>query len=282
MRTAHRPRLLGALLVGLGSLVASSLPAFAVAPANDSISTPVVVGVLPWTYSQDTSQATSSSSDGRCVFGSSVWYRYRPTTTVRRKLVTFGSDYYPVITLFRGPRNDRTFIKCSLETESSSALAYRFEAGRTYWIALSACCSRSRRGGNAVLTMYRGGTFSFTLSVDSAASGDVSGRAIVSGSVTCSLPGVVYPFVSISQRVGDNVARGSSGGDEDGEEGLVCGRDETAWSLTIDSDTGWAFQPGPAVVTTRAWATDGFGWFEQTAEPTVVTLTSAPNARPAP
>jgi len=69
---------------------------------------------------------------------------------------------------------------------------------------------------------------------------------------------------------------------EEEEGGLVCGPDEIAWSLTIDSDTGWAFQPGQAVVTTGGWATDGFNWFEQTAESTVVTLTSAPNARPAP
>jgi hypothetical protein len=277
-RTALRPRYLAALLVALGSLVTATLPAHAAPPANDSISTPVSVGTLPRTYVQDTSEATSSPTDGRCVFGSSVWYRYRPTTTARRKLVTIGSDYDTVLALFRGPRNSRTFIKCNDDAaDLAAALVHRFEAGRTYWIAVSACCSRAARGGNAVLNLYRGGAaLDYTVSVDAVASGDVSGRAIVSGSATCSLPAVVHVFVQVSQRVDGHVARGWG-------DGAVpaCDADGESWTAIIDSETGWAFQPGPAMVSTWSDATDGFVYLNRAAEPTVVQLTSAPNARQA-
>jgi len=59
----------------------------------------------------------------------------------------------------------------------------------------------------------------------------------------------------------------------------ACDADDKTWTLAIESETGWAFQPGPAVVSTFSWAIDGFNYVEQDSEPTVMELTSAPNAR---
>ena len=238
-----------------GAITLAGAPAQAAAPPNDTIGGAETISV-PTTISIDTTEATASPEDGDCVFGSSVWYRLRPTTTGRVRMSTVGSDYDTVLTLFEGPRNRRTFLRCNDDAAGlASAMRPRLEQDRTYWIAISSCCGRRADGGDAILRVFRRSTTpSVSVTVDTVESGGTSGRLLVSGTVTCaSDPAVVETRVAASQRVGAGVARGARRANT-----ALCTDDPTPWGLRIDSTTGWAFQPGPVFLEVVARASDGF------------------------
>ena len=77
-----------ATALGLTALVAS--PAEAAPPANDDIANATRISTLPATFTLDTSEATGTRDDGRCVGGASVWFRFRPATDTTLRLNTVG------------------------------------------------------------------------------------------------------------------------------------------------------------------------------------------------
>jgi len=242
-----------AILVTAAAVV---VPAGAAEPTNDSILTPTVVTTIPSTFSQDTSEATHSASDGRCVAGASVWYRYRPAETDTARVVTFGSNFDTLLAVFSGPRKNRELVACADDTNLSvaSAAAVRFVGGKVYWIAVSACCSGPARGGESVLRLYRPRPAGVAMTLDAVAAGTVSGRLFVSGTITCETPSDGFVGVSVSQRVGESaVARGT---EYFGVSG--CTHALVDWKVSIDSETGWAFEEGTAAVDARAVVSDGF------------------------
>lgn len=270
--------LLVAVVVSLlVTVVTEVLPAYAVAPANDDISDAVRVTALPFVAEVDTSEATAVRSDGECVGGSSVWYRFRPETTRRLRAVTVGSDYDTQLAVFQGRHNARRLVACNDDfVDLDSGLEMRFRAGHRYWIAVSTCCSRRTpaTGGNAVLTLYRGKPVELALTVDSVESGAVSGRLLVSGTVECATPSLVGMVVRASQRNGDTVARGAGRLEVDG-----CTSEGTTWQARVDSRTGWAFRPGTVFIDAEAFAFDGFGFAEEVFD-TTATVVDNPTARP--
>lgn len=237
---------------------AAAAPAYAAAPANDSITTPTRVRTVPQRFDQDNSEATAERSDGGCVRGASVWYRYQPTTTARVRVVTFGSDYDTILAVYQGSPSNRTLVSCSDDLDDvlfsvASAARVRFVAGETYLLAVSACCNRRAPGGQGVLTLYRGGQPGVHTTVGSVETGEISGRLFVDGTTTCDTPSASEVEVTASQRVGEHVARG---------DGLVamdgCGAEATAWRMAIDTETGWAFQQGKASLHVASRTDDGF------------------------
>jgi hypothetical protein len=278
-RTTRRRRvtaLVTLAVLAAAGLVAggSSVPAYA-APANDSIDNARAITAIPTRIVQDTSQASSSADDGECVFGDSVWYRFRPTRTTTTRVVTVGSDFDTTLAVFRGTRTNRTLVACSDDAVGlASAAQVRFVAGTTYWIAVSACCDTSGNGGRSVLTLYRPRPATTSATLGTAETGGVSGRLFLTGTVQCGTPSIADVFVVVSQRVGTSVARGS---------GLVelplCGATARSWTIQIDSDTGVAFQEGVASVTVHVDSGDGFD-FASSEQTENVTVTTDPNARP--
>src|SRR5262245_16929646 len=114
-RTRHR-LVLAATVLGVLAGTMAALPTTAaatVAPANDSIRHASVISDLPASFSQSTRGATAGRYDGRCVQGASVWYRFTPERTVTGRVVTIGSNYDTVLAVFRGPRADRTLLRCN-------------------------------------------------------------------------------------------------------------------------------------------------------------------------
>jgi hypothetical protein len=112
-------------------VVTDVLPAYAAPPANDDIAGAVPVTAVPFVAEVDTSEASAVRSDGECVGGGSVWYRYRPTATARLRAVTVGSDYDTVLAVFQGPRDARRLVACNDDAvDLDSALEMRFQAGR--------------------------------------------------------------------------------------------------------------------------------------------------------
>ena len=249
-------RIMTAVSAALGVVAFTpATPARAVPPPNDTAATATAVTTLPMTFEADTREATVDSVHRDCVGGRSVWYRHRPPTTARVKIATIGSSYDTVLAVYQGARSPSTRIACNDDAAGlASAVQPRLAAGRKYWIAVSSCCGRrSGRGGDLVLRLYQGGTPDLQLTVDSAEAGAVSGRLRIHGTVSCATPSAVFAEVVVSQAVGQNVARGW--GWLEVNECLV---EPTEWVARVDSETGWAFQPGTVAAEGHARGYDGF------------------------
>ncbi|MGZ5400718.1 MAG: hypothetical protein ACXWDM_11975 [Nocardioides sp.] len=269
----------GVLLATSGAVVAATLPAYGAPPGNDSIANARTITGIPTRIVQDTREASPSADDGECVFGDSVWYRFRPTTTRTGRVVTIGSTFDSVLAVFRGPRDRRTLVACSDDAVGLDAAAQvRFTTGTRYWIAVSACCRASAAGGGSVLTLYRPRPAATTVSLDldSVETGAVSGRIFASGTVSCNTPSSVAAVsVTVSQRVGTFVARGTGFADVP-----LCDRTARSWSVQVDSETAIAFQEGVASVTVGGDSFDGFSSTTTTEQPANVTVRSNPNRMP--
>jgi hypothetical protein len=260
------------------SVTGLALPALAAAPTNDSIDTATPLGTPPAKFVEDTSHATADATDGRCVLGSSVWFRTRPKVTRTVRMTTLGSDYDTVLTVFKGPKSNRTRIACvddSFNTNTASAVQVRFVAGTTYWIAISACCQHKAQGGQLVLNTSLPAAAGISATIGTVETGTISGQLLVGGVVHCTTLSEYEVDLTASERVnaGANVARGS------GFTVGICGPDGTTWSMTIDSDTGWAFQPGNARLIQAFQAWDGFQFQRVGPSTSNLVVTENPSAR---
>ncbi len=278
MKRSSQHRVCSVVAAALLAVVALEVPALAAPPANNSITSATPLGAPPARFVVDTRQATASPSDGSCVHGRSVWFRTRPGVTRTVRLSTIGSDYDTVLAVFRGTRTNRTRIACaddSFDEGGAATTQVRFVAGRTYWVAASACCSRSAPGGQLVLNTFLPTATGLTASVVSVETGAISGRLLVHGTARCSTPSDLELELSASQRVGAgaNVASG------EGFTTGVCGRQASTWTATLDSFTGWAFQTGTTSVTLSGFASDGFGFAQMGPQTGNFVVTENPNAR---
>ena len=254
-----------AALAAVASVLAA--PALAVPPPNDTAPRAEEIATVPATIEADTREATRDRVSRPCVFGHSVWYRYTPDETGALKLVTIGSNFDTVLAVYRGATAPRTMLACNDDAaDLTSAVRPELVAGRQYWVAVSSCCGNGNgRGGDLTLRAYRGGVPGVQMTFGSAETSTVSGRLRVRGTMTCNTPSVVFGSVTVSQRVGDRVARG-----ERSLRVRECLPEPTEWTVRIDSQTGAAFQPDSMAVEGFAAAFDGFGRVSDRVEGTLV------------
>jgi hypothetical protein len=277
MRSSAVPRALAAvfgatLFLGILAPAAQAAP-----PANDEISNARVITSVPTTVTVNTTNATFNAATDvggyPCMGGHSVWLKFRPTATVKARIITPEADFDAMLGVFRGPANNLTTVACQDDSVVGPAVEVTFQANTTYFIAVSSCCDETAgTGGSATLRFYLPKVLAVADPVTSARAGNVSGRALLGGTVRCTNPGYVDIYVNLSQRVGSLVARG------DGYLGTRCERTKQSWSLSIDSATGNAFRPGKVSVTMATYGYDGFNEVV-----TIVTSTmrlgNAPNGR---
>ncbi|MFQ6100203.1 MAG: hypothetical protein ACE5OS_03060 [Anaerolineae bacterium] len=92
-----------------------------VPPANDDFDDAFVISATPYTYTQDTSLATTAADDPvyqSCGTGSggrhshSVWYRFTPPVNGDLHLDTAGSDYDTVLAVWTGSRGSLSIEAC--------------------------------------------------------------------------------------------------------------------------------------------------------------------------
>ena len=108
-------------------------------PANDDFDSPIVIGALPYTHTQDVKGATTATDDPAfgCAGGKqnslSVWYRYTPTVSGTLLLDNSGSDYYRALAVWTGSRGSLVSVGCS-STDASSNLVVGVTAGTAYYI----------------------------------------------------------------------------------------------------------------------------------------------------
>lgn len=263
--------IMAAAVLGLPMLAAT--PAHAEPPANDSIRGAVPIE-LDSTTTFDSTEATADARSRWCVGDHSVWFRFTAPTTQQLRMTTAGSSFDTRLAIFSGPRTKLRLVDCDSNGGPGKTAAdwFRIRAGERYWVAVST--ARGKPGGPGVVTI---GTEPATADpvVTGARSGGVSGRLIVSGTTTCTSDAEVWFQATVSQRAGDNVARGRAW-----TRGRLCGTEPTQWNLTVDSETGWAFQPGPALLRLRHSVWNGLAESEDVLRQTI-TAVDDPDARPA-
>lgn len=276
----RRPLMRRLLVAGCGVTVVLGLvapAANAAPPANDEISNARVIQSIPSSFTVNTTDATFNPATDTggypCMGDHSVWFKIRPTSAMTARITTPNYDFDSLLGVFRGPANNLTPVACGDDGVVGAAVEVHLQANTTYFIAVSTCCSSDAGyGGTAQIRLYVPRKLSFSAPIDSQQAGDVSGRAFFAGTFRCSNPGFFERYVTVSQRVGNLVARGSTG------MGSPCERSRQDWRLTVDSETGVAFRPGKASVTFTTYAYDGFDFVESVTT-TTMTLTNAPNAR---
>ena len=274
MTFTNRPALLVAVPAVLALVPALlAAPAYAEPPPNDDIAGAVAI-TRDSTTTFDTTEATADILI-RCVGDKSVWFRFTAERTGRVALTTAGSSFDTRLAVFTGRRNDPQRVDCDNNSGpgDSSSENFRTQEGKRYWIAVSSADSGA--GGPGVLRW--GNTASpFDVTVEGATSGGTSGKLFVFGTLSCEEPAEAWLYASVSQRVGDDkIARGT------GRKGRIqCDGESEDWRVPIDSDTGWAFQPGPLSLrlTTGVW--NGLAFAEETSR-TNVTAVDDPDARSA-
>lgn len=249
----------GIVVVGVAAgLALSNAPAAGALspPPNDSLANATTLTLEPHTVRQNTTLATydPTTDDGlACTYGASVWYKMRPAVDRKVRLSTVGSSYDTVLGVYAGPRSSLANIACNDDAVVfQSAVQVDLTAGTTYFVSISACCSPGAQGGPTVLNVVSSGPLTASMALSEVTTGSASGRAYVSGTRKCSRPAAMWIGATLSQRLGQQVARGSR------EIFVPFCRWDAPFVVPVDSETALAFQSGPAVVTLTAAARDGF------------------------
>jgi hypothetical protein len=133
-------RLMLTPLVALG-LVALVVPqAFAQPPANDDFDNATVIQALPFTTTEDTSEATAAVDDPEpsCVGTShTVWFAFTPTADVTLTANTFESDYDTTLSVWTGTRGSLAEVACNDDFESlQSKVRFDAPAGVTHFFMI--------------------------------------------------------------------------------------------------------------------------------------------------
>lgn len=216
-------------------------------PSNDSFSGATVIPSVPFTITEDTTQATLGPDDtaasdlcGELAFSNSVWFAYTPSSDQQLAMNRAESSYPVAAVVFAGAPGPFSAVGCFF-----GDAAFHATQGTTYYIDLVDASGGS--GGtlslsltelvppNAVLTVRSSGTF------DSR-----SGAATVNGTASCSSGSFVLGVEgSLTQKVGRVATVTGSGSSSDV---VVCDGTPHPWSFVVTPSSG-AFKGGHATAT---------------------------------
>jgi len=132
-------------LVAFALLLVHSGPALAVAPTNDDFDNATAVTALPFTDSQDVSEATRAADDPPTGSWPNVWYEYTPAGDTSLEVTTAGSNTDTSVCVYAGTRGALSEVACSPDGFDSHFFA-DLKGGVTYHLMVditSACCDQS-------------------------------------------------------------------------------------------------------------------------------------------
>jgi hypothetical protein len=257
-----------AILISLvaASSLAFATPALAVAPTNDTYAGRTAIGLLPFSDTVDTTEATTDADDTEmnltCGFPATdarVWYEF--TAPSDETIVVDGSGSTYPVGLLAATGSPGTFTGVGCGASGGSApqpdatggpFVFHALAGETY--AILAVDPQFDGGGN-------GGTLSIsvdvappppvvTSTVDGTGHFDrVTGSATVTGTVLCS---GIADFAFIDVQLAQNVGRVSTVTGF-GETEFTCDGTTQTWSVEVFPFNG-LFKGGRAVAMTFAVA----------------------------
>ena len=235
-----------AVCIGLsGALLAAlAVPALA-APENDEISSASRV-TLGDPATVNTTTATTGENDPDC-FGNmqTVWFKFTPQRDMRVVAKTEGSDYDTTLGIWEGSPNALASVACDDNggPNSTSYVIYEARAGHTYFLRIGSGMTGAT-GGNATLTILKSNRVKAILD-NSAWTYAKSGKAVISGKVTCVRP--VSVVLTIAAYAGS--------GEGEGSVNVNCNRSQR-WQVTL----GDGFESGSVEVdVTVSTVKDGNG-----------------------
>lgn len=230
-------------------------------PANDSVTSPTVLGAVPVTASAETAEATADPSDGGCGGEgdrATVWYSFTAGDDGRIRVGTAGSSYRTGLSVFRTVGGERVLVGCGV-----GDVTLYGDPGEPYLLLVSAL-----GGPGGTLSLQVAGPpppVQIGLAVSRTGRYTRSGDATVRGTVTCDRPEPrLWLEVRLRQRAGRLVITGYGTGP------VACGPDRPApWQVRVSSDNG-IYRGEPARATAFAITCDDFEYCsERTATRTV-------------
>lgn len=242
------------LVAGMGVGAAAAAP-----PSNDTEAGAIEIGSPPFTHSMDTSDATT---DGPrfCTTQASVFYSFTPDAAGRVQVDLIGSEYDTTLGVYtRTDAGKVQPVTCNDDRFGyASGVRFRAQTGVTYFLIVGRCCGhRGSGGGPLVLTagLVTNVDLEYAIQLTSGTSDPATGLATLTGTVTCNERSTVYREANLRQlRQGIFLARGFF------YISVVCTPGSPSqWSVEVDTKTGIAFGPGPAVI--RTWYEFAYdGW----------------------
>jgi hypothetical protein len=236
-------------------LMFAPVPAQAEPPPNDTEATAISFTSLPFTHTEDTTEATTNGPQ-YCEKSGSVFYRFRTDADVWVQIDTVGSDYDTVLGVYRRTRSGIDQIKCNDDRlYPASAVRFVAHAGRWYTIMVG---KDRRTAGELTITATE--VNDVTLEMTSAVTGGTydtdTGTATIEGTVSCNERSVFYVEAEVRQlrHNGLFVAQGYGY-----TEGTCTPESDTVWTLDVESYSGIAFGSGSAHVESYLYGDDGFG-----------------------
>ena len=121
-------------------------------PTNDDFANPTVINGVPFSTTEDTSQATFDPSDPTaCSSNGSVWFAYTPPSDMRIQADTFGSYYDTVLSAWTGTQGALNLIACNDDAIGlQSRVAFQATGGTTYYFMVAFCCGSGQNGGGSL------------------------------------------------------------------------------------------------------------------------------------
>jgi hypothetical protein len=247
------------LAVAAPLMAAHAGTALADPPANDTRAGAVEITSLPFTFEQDTQEATAGGPRF-CTNNGSVFFEYTATEDGRLQADTFGSDYDTVLSVFTVADGRVEQVACNDDLFNlQSGVRFRAQAGVTYFFLIGFCCGNGQSGfgGNLVFSLSRPVNVALDASYTVSQTGTAdaaTGIATIGGTVTCNeRAGVTIEGTLRQLRQGIFVARGFF------FVNVLCTRDGPIdWTAEVDTETGVAFGSGSARANVNAFASDGF------------------------
>jgi hypothetical protein len=202
--------------------------------------------VLPYTTTEDTTQATLDAADtaagiacnaGFLQFSNSVWFKYTASADQTLLLDLSGSSYPVADGVLTGSPDGFSAVSCQASTPS----AIQVNAGTTYYIDVLEFGAGS--GGTLNLSLKALPTPLVQVTVDPAGSFDQSsGTATATGTITCGSGAFAFLEGNLStQAHGRNAAILGFGAPA---SGVVCDGSTHTWSFTTTPNSG-LFKGGP-------------------------------------
>jgi hypothetical protein len=137
-----------AATIGL-ALVLVVAPAALAQPANDDFANATVISSVPFSTTEDTTQATFDPSDPtECSSNGSVWFAFTPPSNTTIQANTFGSNYDTVLSAWTGTQGSLSLIACNDDFSGlQSKITFQATGGTTYYFMVAFCCGSGGNGG---------------------------------------------------------------------------------------------------------------------------------------
>src|SRR5205085_9045965 len=108
-------------------------------PPNDDFNTPTVIPSMPFTVSENVTNATAAFDDPFCVGRTqTVWFAFTPTQNMRIEANTFGSNYDTTLSVYTGTRGALTQLGCNDDSQGlQSRIRFAAVAGTPHYFMVS-------------------------------------------------------------------------------------------------------------------------------------------------